>query len=159
MATEADTCRTFVLPKLYAAGWTDELISEQRSFTDGRIVVAGNKAWRRPRKRTDFLLRYTRDLCLAVVEAKAAYKLPADGLQQAKDYAQILGLTFAYATNGHGIVEFDFATGLERELSEFPSPAELWARLCAAEKISDAVASGPWLMPYNLTTGKEPRYY
>jgi hypothetical protein len=28
MATEADTCRTFVLPKLYAAGWTDELICE-----------------------------------------------------------------------------------------------------------------------------------
>ena len=37
--TEADTCRRYVLPKLYAAGWTDEQISEQRSFTDGRIVV------------------------------------------------------------------------------------------------------------------------
>jgi hypothetical protein len=60
MATEADTCRTFVLPKLYAAGWTDEQICEQRTFTDGRIVVAGNKAWRRPRKRTDYLLCYHR---------------------------------------------------------------------------------------------------
>jgi type I site-specific restriction endonuclease len=39
--TEADTCRRYVLPKLYAAGWTDEQISEQKSFTDGRIVVAG----------------------------------------------------------------------------------------------------------------------
>ena len=48
---------------------------------------------------------------LAVVEAKAAYKLPGDGLQQAKDYATILGLKFAYSTNGHGIVEFDFTTG------------------------------------------------
>jgi type I site-specific restriction endonuclease len=40
--TEADTCRRYVLPKLYAAGWTDEQISEQKSFTDGRIVVAGS---------------------------------------------------------------------------------------------------------------------
>jgi len=44
---------------------------------------------------------------LAVVEAKPDYKKPADGLQQAKDYAQILGLKFAYSTNGHGIVEVD----------------------------------------------------
>ena len=36
--TEADTCRVYVLPKLYSAGWTDDQISEQKSFTDGRIV-------------------------------------------------------------------------------------------------------------------------
>lgn len=35
--TEADICRTDVLPKLYAAGWDDEQINEQRTFTDGRI--------------------------------------------------------------------------------------------------------------------------
>ena len=29
MITEADTCRTLVLPKLYAAGWTDDQIAEQ----------------------------------------------------------------------------------------------------------------------------------
>ncbi|CBE67443.1 protein of unknown function [Candidatus Methylomirabilis oxygeniifera] len=40
MITEADTCRKYVLPKLYAAGWTDDQISEQKTFTDGRIVVA-----------------------------------------------------------------------------------------------------------------------
>jgi type I restriction enzyme R subunit len=27
--TEADTCRRFVLPKLYAAGWNDDQINEQ----------------------------------------------------------------------------------------------------------------------------------
>jgi type I restriction enzyme, R subunit len=69
--TEADTCRRYVLPKLYAAGWTDEQISEQKSFTDGRIVVAGNKVKRRPQKRADYLLRYRRDFPIAVVEAKA----------------------------------------------------------------------------------------
>ena len=46
--TEADTCRKYVLPKLYAAGWDDDQISEQKTFTDGRIVVAGSKVTRRP---------------------------------------------------------------------------------------------------------------
>jgi type I restriction enzyme R subunit len=38
MSTEADTCRTYVVPKLHAAGWDDEQIREQVTFTDGRIV-------------------------------------------------------------------------------------------------------------------------
>jgi len=59
--TEADTCRLYVLPKLYGAGWTDDQISEQKSFTDGRIIVAGSKVKRRPQKRADYLLRYRRD--------------------------------------------------------------------------------------------------
>lgn len=107
--TEADTCRKYVLPKLYAAGWNDEQISGQKTFTDGRIVVAGSKVTRRPQKRADYLLRFRRDFAIAVVEAKAAYKNPGDGLQQANEYALILGLKFAYSTNGHGIVEHDFA--------------------------------------------------
>ena len=46
MSTEADTCRKFVVPKLQAAGWDNDphSIAEQRSFTDGRIVVRGNRA-------------------------------------------------------------------------------------------------------------------
>ena len=89
--TEADTCRRYVLPKLYAADWIDEQISEQKSFTDGRIVVAGTKVKRRPQKRADYLLRYRRDFPIAVVEAKTIYAKRGDGLQQAKEYAQILG--------------------------------------------------------------------
>ena len=104
---EADTCRTYVLPKLYSAGWEDTQISEQKSFTDGRIVLVGNRAIRRKQKRADYLLRYRRDFPIAVVEAKAAYRTAGDGLQQAKEYAQILGLKFAYATNGHAIIEQD----------------------------------------------------
>ncbi|HVB58113.1 MAG TPA: hypothetical protein VNE63_17035 [Candidatus Acidoferrales bacterium] len=44
--TEADACRKYVLPKLYASGWTDDHINEQRTFTDGRIVVASNRTIR-----------------------------------------------------------------------------------------------------------------
>jgi type I restriction enzyme R subunit len=39
---------------------------------------------------------------IAVVEAKPKYKKPGDGLQRAKEYAEILGIKFAYATNGEG---------------------------------------------------------
>lgn len=56
---EADTCRTYVLPKLYSAGWEDNQISEQKTFTDGRIVLVGNRAIRRPQKRADYLLTRT----------------------------------------------------------------------------------------------------
>jgi type I restriction enzyme R subunit len=161
MPTEADTCRKFVVPKLQAAGWDTDphSIGEQRSFTDGRIVVRGSKAERKKTKRADYLLRYTRDFPIAVTEAKAEYKKAADGLQQAKEYAGILGLKFAYATNGKEIIEFDFITGIERFVKTFPTPAELWSRLRVGEKIKDDTVADRLLTPANLTTGREPRYY
>ncbi|MEI8290947.1 MAG: DEAD/DEAH box helicase family protein [Verrucomicrobiota bacterium] len=161
MATEADTCRKFVVPKLQAAGWDSDphSIAEQRSFTDGRIVVRGTKADRKKGKRADYLLRYTRDFPIAVTEAKAEYKKAADGLQQAKEYAEILKLKFAYATNGKEIIEFDFITGIERIVETFPTPAELWARLRTGEKLTDDTIANRLLTPAHLTVGKEPRYY
>jgi type I restriction enzyme R subunit len=158
--TEADTCRKFVLPKLIAAGWDTDphFFTEQKTFTDGRIVVTGYLARRRRQKRADYLLRYTRDFTIAVVEAKAAYKLPGDGLQQAKEYADILGLQFAYSTNGHGIIEFDYLTGQERTLAAFPTPEELWLRLRTAQGIKEEAAHR-LLTPSHHLSGKGPRYY
>ncbi len=160
MITEADTCRKYVLPKLIKAGWDNEphSFTEQKSFTDGRIVVLGNRVKRQAPKRADYLLRYTRDFTIAVVEAKAAYKSAGDGLQQAKEYAQMLGLKFAYATNGRTIIEFSFIRGKERELNAFPSPDDLWKQLCAAEKITEHVADKV-LSPCNYQAWKELRYY
>src|SRR6266705_706048 len=130
MLTEADTCRIYVLPAIYAAGWTDEQIREQQTFTHGRIIVGGGKVRRAKPKRLDYLLSLKRDLPLAVVEAKAEDALPGDGLQQAKDYAEILDVKFAYSTNGPGIIEHDYTTGLESVLADYPSPTELWRRYC-----------------------------
>ncbi|VUT27623.1 MAG: hypothetical protein SYNGOMJ08_00170 [Candidatus Syntrophoarchaeum sp. GoM_oil] len=45
--TEADTCRKYVTPKLYGAGWIDEQINEQKTFTDGRIIVIGDEVRRK----------------------------------------------------------------------------------------------------------------
>src|SRR2546423_15319009 len=112
---EADTCRKLVRPKLESSSWDDapHSYSEQTPFTDGRIIVPGGKPKRLKKKFSDFLLRYTRDITLAVVEAKSDQRPAGDGLQQAKDYAAILGLKFAYATNGTDIIECDAFTDLE----------------------------------------------
>jgi len=60
--TEADTCRRLVLPKLYAAGWTDDQINEQYTFTGGRVIPNPRRIRRGRQKRADYRLRYTRDL-------------------------------------------------------------------------------------------------
>ncbi len=158
--TEADTCRDFVTPKIVQAGWSDApfAIGEQRSFTNGRIFVAGGKVRRGKQRRADYILFYRRDFPLAVVEAKEA-GLPAEnGVQQAREYAEALGLKFAYATNGHRIIEIDYLAGTEREVERYASPEELFARLTAGVHLPPAAA--PHLLePFNLASGKVPRYY
>lgn len=160
MLNEADTCRLYVVPRLQAAGWDTDphRLNEQVPFTDGRIVVTGRTARRRPGKRADYILRYRPDVAIAVVEAKPTYATPSQGLQQAKDYAEILGLKFAYATNGHGIVEFDYLTGIEREIDTFPTPAELWQRLTTGEQLTPEAAQQLLAPSYELSD-KKPRYY
>jgi type I restriction enzyme R subunit len=156
--SEADTCRKEVLPKLYNSQWTDELILEQRNFTDGKIIVIGRKARRKKAKRFDYLLRYSQNFPIAIVEAKKKYKLAADGIQQAKEYAQILGLKFAYSTNGAEILEFDFITGLETKISKYPTPTELWNRLNQVEPIKPEIQE-TFLKPFLPIPNKPERYY
>ena len=159
VGTEADTCRKYVLPKLYAAKWTDDQIFEQRYFTDGRIVVVGGRHYRKPGKRADYLLRYRPHFAIAVVESKAHYKKAADGLQQAMAEAEILGLKFAYATNGLEIIEHDYLTGKQTKLTTFPSPDELWQRLRRADGIANDKDAEDILFPfYQDIGGKVPRY-
>ncbi|AKU67809.1 DEAD/DEAH box helicase [Ottowia sp. oral taxon 894] len=158
--TEADTCREFVTPRLVEAGWgtAPHAIGEQRTFTNGRIIVAGGKVRRGKQKRADYLLYHRRDYPLAVVEAKEI-GLPAEtGVQQAREYAEILGLKFAYATNGHRIIEIDYTTGTEREVDRYATPDELFTRLSAATHLPQDAAAHV-LEPFNLISGKVPRYY
>ncbi len=157
---EADTCRVYVTPRIRDAGWEQlpHSITEQRTFTDGRVIVSGSKVQRGEQKRADYLLRYTRDFPIAVVEAKSESEPPGTGLQQAKDYAEILGLKFAYATNGHQIIEFDYLTGKESELSAYPTPAQLFTRLKAGQGLAEDDAE-KLLTPYHQVPRYTPRYY
>ncbi|WP_204259702.1 EcoAI/FtnUII family type I restriction enzme subunit R [Lichenicola cladoniae] len=128
--TEADTCRRAITPRLQAAGW-DSLphqLHEQHIITPGRILFTKRGTRRGERRRADYLLRYRADVPIAVVEAKASYLPAAEGMQQAKQYAIMLDLSFAYSSNGVEILEFDFFTGLEKLVDTFPAPDELWER-------------------------------
>jgi type I restriction enzyme R subunit len=167
---ESETCRDYVVPRLDAAGWSDRFV-EQFPITDGKIIPVARRGprprgHRRDRPlRADYVLEAEVGFPIAVVEAKREYKLPGDGLQQAMRYAQMLDIPFAYSTNGKGIVEHDFATGLERDLTAFPSPDELWQRYRAWKGIIDDSVADTLLLPFNrdlrLPDGrvKEPRYY
>lgn len=157
--SEADTCRKFVLPKLKdESSWIDDQILEQRPFTAGKIIVIGRIGRRKKAKKADYLLRYSQNFLIAVVEAKREYKTAAEGMQQAKEYAQILGLKFAYATNGNEILELNFITGLENKIEKFPTPTELWNRLNSIEPVKTEIQE-TFLKPFVATPGKEIRYY
>ena len=71
MSTEADTCRKYVLPKLLEVGWDNDphSFTEQRTFTDGRIVVSGDKIRRKKQKRADYLLSHTRNYLIFALDA------------------------------------------------------------------------------------------
>lgn len=158
--TEADTCREFVTPALQLAGWgkSPHAIGEQHAITAGRIALVGGKPRRGKQRRADYILYLRRDFPIAVVEAKEA-GLPAEnGVQQAREYAEMLGLRFAYATNGRRIIEIDYDAGTEREIERYPSPDELWARRSSGTKLPEP-STKHWLEPYNLASGRIPRYY
>ena len=161
MANEADTCRKHVVPKLLAAGWDNEphSIAEQRTITDGRVIPVGKGFVRKPPKRVDYLLRYNRDRPLAVVEAKGSYKNATDAVQQARNYAEMLDVKFAYATNGTDIIEIDYFTGLETRVATYPSPQDLWQRYQNGVGVTDPALLAFLLAPYNHTQAKGERYY
>jgi len=181
---EADTRAQLIEPKLKVARWTEKEISREfyykadHQYTPGKIILVGDKVQRGKPKRVDYLLRYTDGFPIAVVEAEPEDSSPEAGLEQAKRYAQDLGLAFAYATNGHRILEYDFFTHTTRELEEFPSPEELWQRWKkntgleqpSVGKVQEAPAiygidterqSNPLLYPYcpENQCGKRPYYF
>jgi type I restriction enzyme R subunit len=71
----------------------------------------------------------------------------------------MLGLKFAYATNGHEILEFDYSTGLQLARADFPAPTELWERYRAARGSKDPESAERLPTPSNHQTGKSERYY
>jgi len=126
MLNEADTRAKLVDPKLHAAGWTEDKIIRDRWITPGRVIDESGK--RLKGKKPDYILLYGPAFPIAVVEAKEEAKSALDGMGQAKEYAEILGVLFAYSTNGHEIEEFDYTTNVQKKLERFPTPDELYGR-------------------------------
>jgi len=165
---EADTRAKLIDPLLRESRWSEDRIEREKYYTPGRIFTIGDEAHQREGRKVDYLL-YHRipDIPLAVVEAKDESRAPGDGMQQAKRYAEEMGLLFAYSTNGHGIEEFDFTTHQQQLLNGFPSPDDLYARYISHRQsrghrvlsTEDGEITDPLLHPYYLMPGKQPRYY
>jgi type I restriction enzyme R subunit len=160
---ESETCRELILPALRAAGWTDYQIIDEYRITDGRIVPVGARHRREKPLRADYVLEVG-GVPVALVEAKRTRRSTADGIGQAKVYAQLLDLPLAYASNGQVTVEIDMATGTETFNAAFPTPVEAWSRFQEAKSLTDDTARAftePFNRALHLSDGrvKEPRYY
>ncbi|NQW54901.1 MAG: DEAD/DEAH box helicase family protein, partial [Rhodospirillales bacterium] len=160
--SERDICTKFITPAVTKAGWdVDTQVREEVSFTKGRIIVRGKLVSRGALKRSDYILSYKPNIPLAVIEAKDNSRSVGDGMQQALDYAETLGIPFVFSSNGDGFVFHDRtgnATPVEVDLSldAFPSPTDLWERYRTWKGLT-AEAEEIVLQPYY--GGKDPRYY
>ena len=134
-------------------------------LTDGKINLKGNLVSRGKPKYADYVLYYNRATPIAIVEAKDATHTASFGLQQAKEYAQMMDVPFAYSSNGQGFQEYDFLTGKERSLKmeDFPTKEELYTRYFAEMNDGQGLSSEELKVieqPY--CTGQDifpPRYY
>lgn len=127
--TEEDVKFRYISPAIEAKGWTkDSIFMEQRvKFTDGKINLHGNFVHREKPKFADYILYINKATPIAIVEAKDANHSVSYGLQQAKEYAKMLDVKFAFSSNGEGFAMHDFLTGEEQSLGidEFPTRDEL----------------------------------
>ena len=130
--SEEDIKLKFITPSIMDKGWGYDNISMEKmvKFTDGKINLRGNLFSRSKAKYADYMLYYNKATPIAIVEAKDATHSISYGMQQAKEYAMMMNIPFAYSSNGQGFQEYDFLTGKERTLAmdEFPTKEELYKR-------------------------------
>ena len=163
--SEEDIKSRYIQPALEDKGWDKYHMRLEYPYTAGQIVVQGSLKHRKKGKRVDYLL-YTEDnYPIAVVEAKDRKHAPADGIQQAIDYARDLDLPFAYASNGEQFVEHDMNTGEERTfpMDDFPSPLALRERhrqwMYQNMNLTDEGAQLLDIPYYSDSDSFPPRYY
>ncbi len=159
--TEEDVKLRYITPAILAAGWKTDQIFMEKYFSAGRISIHGKRTKRGEGRKADYLLCPAPNLPMAVVEAKDGKHQVSDGIQQAIDYARILGVPFSYSSNGNGFYGHDEINGDEKEfaLNEFPSPEDLTDRYIKYQSFSED-AKRALFEPYYFAIGThEPRYY
>ena len=165
--SEEDIKLRYITPAILNKGWSVEDITMETKvkLTDGRINLRGNLVARGKAKYADYMLYYNRATPIAIVEAKDANHSPSFGMQQAKEYAEMMDIPFAFSSNGFGFHEYDFLTGRERSfaMDEFPTMKELYDRFLS-ESNHGAGLSADELDVINqpYCTGQDifpPRYY
>ena len=165
--SEEDIKLKFITPSIMDKGWGYDNISMEKmvKFTDGKINLRGNLFSRSKAKYADYMLYYNKATPIAIVEAKDATHSISYGMQQAKEYAMMMNIPFAYSSNGQGFQEYDFLTGKERTLAmdEFPTKEELYKRFTSenhnGEGLSEKelkVINQPFCVGQDIFP---PRYY
>lgn len=165
--SEEDVKLRYITPSITNKGWSVEDITMETKvkLTDGKINLRGNLAARERAKYADYVLYYNRATPIAIVEAKDARHYVSSGMQQAKEYARMMDVPFAFSSNGQGFQEYDFLTGKERSfsMSEFPTKEELYTRFLS--EINDGKglsAEEKKIIDQPYCTGQDifpPRYY
>lgn len=163
--SEEDIKSRYIQPALEDKGWDKHHMRLEFPYTAGQIVVQGSLKVRKKGKRVDYLLYTDDNYPIAVVEAKDRKHAPADGIQQAIDYAHDLDLPFAYATNGEKFVEHDMNTGAEQTfgMDDFPTPLALRERhrqwMYQNMNLTDEGAHLLDIPYYSDSDSYPPRYY
>lgn len=165
--SEEDIKLRYITPSILNKGWSVENITMETKvkLTDGKINLRGNFVARGKAKFADYVLYYNRATPIAIVEAKDANHTVAHGLQQAKEYAQMMDVPFAFSSNGQGYQEYDFLTGKERSLpiNQFPTKEELYARFVSESNGGSGLTDSEMkVIDQPFCTGQDifpPRYY
>ena len=165
--SEEDVKLRFITPAILNKGWSVEDITMETKvkLTDGKINIRGNLVAREKPKYADYVLYHNRATPIAIVEAKDATHSVGFGLQQAKEYARMMDVPFAFSSNGQGFQEYDFLTGRERTLAldEFPTMAELNARFLSESNEGKGFSEDEMkVLEQPFCTGQDiypPRYY
>ncbi|MFA5994131.1 MAG: DEAD/DEAH box helicase family protein [Parcubacteria group bacterium] len=160
---ESETRAEYIDPKLKASGWGEvegsKVLREFR-ITDGKIQTGGMRG--KP-EIADYILVY-KNCKIGVIEAKAENLGASEGVMQAKAYAQKLHIDFTYATNGKEIYEVSMKTGQEGNVTDFPTPDELWNKTFS-EQVAQEASHNEWKEKFREVlfedggSGKKPRYY
>lgn len=165
--SEEDIKLRYITPSIIDKGWSvDNITMETKvKLTDGKINLRGNLVSRGKAKYADYVLYYNRATPIAIVEAKDASHAVAHGLQQAKEYAQMMDGPFAFSSNGMGYQEYDFLTGKERYFSmdQFPTKEDLYARFISESNGGAGLSDNQMkVIDQPFCTGQDifpPRYY
>lgn len=165
--SEEDIKLRYITPSIVDKGWSvDNITMETKvKLTDGKINLRGNLVSRGKAKYADYVLYYNRATPIAIVEAKDASHAVAHGLQQAKEYAQMMDVPFAFSSNGMGYQEYDFLTGKERYFSmdQFPMKEDLYARFISESNGGAGLSDNQMkVIDQPFCTGQDifpPRYY
>ena len=167
LLSEEDIKLRYITPAITSKDWslTDISMEARVKLTDGKINLRGNLVARGKAKFADYMLYYNRATPIAIVEAKDANHSVSHGMQQAKEYAEMMDIPFAYSSNGFGFQEYDFLTGRERTIpmDAFPSKDELYARFLHESNDGSGITDTELAVinqPY--CTGQDifpPRYY